>query len=306
MGEQGNYPTFYTLLYINSDDNSTLSENSNSKLIDYIRCCKALNTSLEKQGHNLVVLTNNISSFKEHEKELKVRVIEFDLDVPKGIKFYSAHFKLDVFKYFSTLKSEYSILIDCDVVCINEMPSSMERVISLNIPMYYDITKERYPAYGRDKLIKDKKTLMHQESIGSWSGGEFIGGNDVFFDEIYLLCKKYWLGYKEKHQTLQHQGDEMLTSCAIEEFQIKGNFIFEVGSVGGISRFWSSNTMHVQNEFSSIIDNFLLHLPADKNIIANHTRFDAIGFISDYKRYLRKRKLRNFSVQLISKIKKMM
>ncbi|MGK0285921.1 MAG: hypothetical protein ACI9GM_000963, partial [Salibacteraceae bacterium] len=102
MGEQGNYPTFYTLLYINSDDNSTLSENSNSKLIDYIRCCKALNTSLEKQGHNLVVLTNNISSFKEHEKELKVRVIEFDLDVPKGIKFYSAHFKLDVFKYFST------------------------------------------------------------------------------------------------------------------------------------------------------------------------------------------------------------
>ncbi|MFT6322977.1 MAG: hypothetical protein ACJAWO_000523, partial [Halieaceae bacterium] len=125
MGEQGNYPTFYTLLYINSDDNSTLSENSNSKLIDYIRCCKALNTSLEKQGHNLVVLTNNISSFKEHEKELKVRVIEFDLDVPKGIKFYSAHFKLDVFKYFSTLKSEYSILIDCDVVCINEMPSSM-------------------------------------------------------------------------------------------------------------------------------------------------------------------------------------
>jgi hypothetical protein len=70
--------------------------------------------------------------------------------------------------------------LDNDVICINNIPENFERIISQNIPVYYDITDQVYPAYGRLKIINDKSLIIESKSIGNWCGGEFIGGKSVF------------------------------------------------------------------------------------------------------------------------------
>ncbi len=278
--------TFYTLLHVRlSDPKIKLAENSNSGLLEYVRCCEALQSSLDPYGFKLTVLTNDVQLLARYSSKLEFEKIEFHLNVPTGIKFYSAHYKIDVFKYLSN-KSGYSILLDCDIVCINEMPRAMELLINQNIPMYYDITNQIYPGNGRDRMAIDKEILMSKKSNGMWSGGEFISGTSSFFEKIYERCIQYWPKYVENYNLLHHNGDEMLTSCAVEEYQLQDGFIYNIDTVGGLNRYWSADTLHVQKAFKASLDNFLLHLPRDKKIIAKHSEFKLTGFLTEYKRYV--------------------
>jgi len=285
-------PTFYTLLHLKSEnENVILAENTNSKVHEYVKCCETLSASLKDKGYELIVLTNKRDVLEKHSKTIQVLEIPFKLDVPADIKFYSAHYKLDVFEFLSNQKGN-SVLIDSDVISINEMPENMSFLFSKNIPMCYDITNQRYPAYGREKLIADKSIVMGEKSIGNWFGGEFIAGNDLFFKDIYSLCMKYWDNYKKNYHQLHHQGDEIITSCAIETYQRQHKFIFDVGAVGGITRYWSGNVRHVQKDIEAFKDNFLLHLPADKKFLAKQDKSKLYNFFDKYKKYLRRRKLR--------------
>lgn len=290
--------TFYTLLYIDIE-NQSLSQNGISGTFDqqmktFIKCCESLSKSLTYfTNYKLIVLTNNKAFIENTSQELKCIEIEFDFKVPKDIRFFAAHHKIDAFKYFAQLSDfDYSFLIDSDVICINKMPLNLINCIDSNIPVYYDITEQVYPAYGRETIIKDKAVLMSNIlSTGIWAGGEFIGGSNKFFkllyDEIQLIKENYLANYRSLH----HQGDEALVSSAIEKI-MQNEYICNVGLFGGIGRFWSSQTLlHVQNNWKSYVNNFLLHLPADKNFIASISTFDE-QFVRKYENYyLKKNKI---------------
>ena len=267
---------FYTLLYIDFEHQS-LSINGvggkfESQMKTYIRCCEALDQSLSfYTSKELVVLTNSKDYIRNYSKSLKVLEIPFSLNVPEGIGFYSAHFKLDVIRYFMTQENtaEYFILLDNDVLCLSEMPANLANCINKNIPVYYNVTRQRYPAYGRERIIRDKEMLMDGESsVGLWAGGEFIGGDARFFrllhDDIQTSLGVYFNNYK----TFHHQGDEMLVSVAVERLMQQGIHICDVGPFGVIGRFWSITTSHVQDSWKSFETNFLVHLPADKVFVS--------------------------------------
>ena len=86
------------------------------------------------------VLTNNQSEIvaslnRIGYDNIDVKVFLFSLNVPKRIRFYSAHFKIDAFKYFGTLPGdEYSLLLDSDIVCTHDFS-----------PEYYALLEERIP-----------------------------------------------------------------------------------------------------------------------------------------------------------------
>lgn len=62
---------------------------------------------------------------------LDVEEIEFTLNVPKGINFYSAHFKIDVFKYHSMKNdSEYSLLLESELICKRNLRSSFKKSLT--------------------------------------------------------------------------------------------------------------------------------------------------------------------------------
>lgn len=287
---------FYTLLYIDTE-NLSLSHNGISGTFDqqmktFIKCCETLNKSLIFfTNYELIVLTNNKAYIENTSGELKCIEIGFDFKVPKDINFFAAHHKIDVFKYFAQLCDfNYSFLIDSDVLCINKMPLNLINCINSNIPVYYDITEQVYPAYGRETIIKDKEELISNNlSTGIWAGGEFIGGDNKFFkllyDEIELISGNYFINYKSLH----HQGDEALVSSAIEKVMQK-KYICNAGLFGGIGRYWSVQTLHVQNHWKSYVNNFLLHLPADKDFIATISSIDE-QFEKKYENYLLKKNL---------------
>jgi hypothetical protein len=212
--------------------------------------------------------------------------IPFSFKVPKDINFFAAHYKIDVFRYFASLSdSDYSFLLDSDVVCINKMPLNLANCINSNTPVYYDITSQVYPAYGRETIIKDKDTLMEiDSSTGIWAGGEFIGGDNKFFELLYQEVEDIRGNYIKNYKILHHQGDEALVSSAIEKL-LKKKYICDAGLFGGIGRFWSGQTLHVQNNWKSYLNNFLLHLPSDKEFIAAINSIDDT-FITQYEKYV--------------------
>ena len=294
---------FFTLLFIDFE-NRYLSKNGISGGFDeqiqiFINCCENLGKSLIYFANiELTVLTNNKKYIEKLSPKLNCIEIEFDFKVPKDIDYFSAHHKIDVFRYFSSLNDDdYFFLIDCDMLSINKMPLNLINCINNNLPVYFDVTEQEYPAFSREIIIKDKEILMtNEKSTGLWAGGEFIGGGAHFFkllsDEIMIVQEKYFNSYKQLH----HRSDETLTSVAIEKI-MRTTCVVNAGNFGGVGRYHSNKTLHVQKLWGSHEDNFLLHLPSDKTYIASLDFIDD-RIINKYKYYL------NINVRLNS-IKKM-
>ncbi|MCL2609363.1 MAG: hypothetical protein FWD94_05615 [Treponema sp.] len=283
-----------------------MSENGNLNITGYAKCCNTLNKSLQKHGYSLTVLTNKPQDIAKYHFDLKTEEVAFGLSVPADIKFFSAHYKIDVFKHLANITESYSVLLDSDVLCINDIPRNLLNIIAINMPTYYDITDQVYPAYGRKKIIDDKSLIMGESSIGMWAGGEFLGGDNCFWGDLYGNCMHYWENYQKHYKMLHHQGDEMLTSCAIENYIRNNKGIVNVGTVGGISRFWNARTLHIGKPIEALYDNFLLHLPADKNFLAEYTYVDNETFRKDYGKHLAgKKKKKTLYRRAVSKIKRM-
>jgi hypothetical protein len=96
-----------------------------------------------------------------------------------------------------------------------------------------------------------------------------------------------------------HEGDEMLTSLAIEHIMNNGMPVYDAGNLGFIIRFWSINSRHHQKSFDAFTNCFLLHLPADKKLLSSLADQEAeYSFIKKYRRHLLKRKPREITSNL--------
>jgi hypothetical protein len=293
---------FYSLLYVQQGSNN-LAENfgaSSSKppkikdLELYTKSCSNLMTSLKFHGFDYFVLTNQPELLKKIQPELNVMSIDFSLNVPEKISFYGAHFKIDTFKWFAAQKNDYSILIDIDEICINKMPENMHMAIKNNLPLFYDLTDQMYPDVGRERLINDLQLFCKEADLGIWAGGEFIGGDSAFFDKLYKKISKISGKYFDVQKQLFHKGDESPTTAALQSLLKEGTSIINAGAFGAVCRFWSCGTKHCQRLFPSIKDCFLLHLPADKQFLAE-TPYDS-DFLKKYEKYLKNEKAINTNV----------
>ncbi len=264
---------FYTLYYVEDAqklDSAQAIVDYNTRKNIYVGCCKNLLKSL---NNNLTIITNNKTELSKYFPEKNLIQIDFSLELPKDIKFYFAHFKLDVIKWFSKNAKEYSILLDNDVICVGKIPEALEYCIRNEIPSYYDVTSQMIPDIGSSRMVSDKELVMKRDSIGLWAGGEYIGGTAPFFktltNEIDSLKELYFTHYKN----LFHQGDEFLLSCAIENLLLskKHPIIFDIGIYGVLERYWSVPTQHVQRDIAAYKQTYLLHLPIDKEFLSTYT-----------------------------------
>lgn len=243
---------------------------------------------------------------------MEVEQMDTTLDVPVGIRFYEAHFKLDAFQHIARRNDgKYHILVDSDVLCINGLPESLAVLVRNGIPSYYDVTAASFPFAGEAKTIADKERLMRKESFGLCTGGEFHGGRCEYFQMLYDASMRYWGLYKENYQSLSSNGDEMLTSCAVEELMRSGQTIVDVGTLGGIARYWSVPTAHIDKPLEANYRCFLIHLPADKSFLSSRPKYSPELFPAEYVEYIRKRHAGNdcpppFHKRVVRKIKKLL
>jgi len=274
------------MLYIENENlDDTLSYNDEIGVLGYVRCIEQLHESLLMNDYHLSVVTNRIVFLRSLlSRPIDVIGLDFQLEVPKGIRYYGAHFKMEVFRYLSSCDG-YSILVDNDVRCLGPAPKCLDEIVACNIPCYYDITNQLYPGVGREKIAADKTIVSGLSSLGTWAGGEFLGGTGEFFGKLYSECLQFWPEYCNRLTEVHHHGDEMLVSCAVEHLQRSGLWLLDVGTLGLVGRFWSIETNHVQKDISAYRDHWLVHLPADKAFLGRYSG-NGNDFFSCYVGYL--------------------
>ena len=262
---------FFTLLYVAEGIvDQTLAGgvkklSGEDRILVYLKNCHTLNHCLKiNQLVGLTILTNKSeyleSLKKKYNLSFQVKEIAFDLDVPKNIGFYSAHFKIDAYRYLGTLANTYSFLLDNDVVCLKNMPMTMHELIDKHIAVHY--------AFPVCKVEKHDVNMMKyiEPSIitGEWSGGEFIGGDAVFYAELYQNIIGFADRYFKRVHEMFHQGDEMLTSIALEKMKLGGWKIIDGGMVNLIYRYYSV----VENKTIESYKSWMVHLICDKHFLA--------------------------------------
>lgn len=302
---------FFTLIHVKGAKPSYSSSELiivQNQIRPYFLCAINLFRSLQSVGIQLCIVTNSkllLDSFAFEETEIDIIQLEFDLSMPEGTKFYSAHYKIELFRFLSLLPDEYVGLVDCDVVCINKIPRSLQNAISQKLPMYYDITEQMVPTYGIETVISDKEKIDNRASIGLWAGGEFMAGPPAFFGILYQQVDNLKKVYFKISHSLFHEGDEMITSVSIEKMMADGYNIFDAGNLNIIKRFWSINVKHAQLPLAAYKECFLLHLPADKAFLSKISNEDyRKGIFKKYRRHVIIRKPRRIVSKLIEIFKR--
>ncbi len=288
---------FYGLLHIGDGRHSPnlKARGAWGAIRTYFANAVTLSHSLQAVGSDFVLLTNDAATLEAVNRDtlgadITIREIPFRAQVPKEIPFYSAHHKVDVYRWFATTSGgDYPVLVDLDVVALRPPSASFSICASSGIPLVYDISDQVFPAYGEDTIVSDLETLTgHGVPVYRWYGGEFIGGPPDFFARLVGEIDRLWGAYCRNFASFHHQGDEMLTSAALCRMIAAGCIALDAGPIGGVGRFWGGQPLHPQKPIAWFERCFLAHLPVDKSYLAAqaHRRpFRACVFLRGYRRH---------------------
>ncbi len=265
---------FFTLLHVAENENSTHNNKASSftkQIQVYVNCVKLLHKTLAHQGIELVLLTNEKAVMARLFGDFRMDIVElnFTIHVPSGTHFYSAHFKIEVFNYLGSLAEDYVALIDNDMVCINPVPASFRNCASNGIPLYYDISDQVHPVFGQEVILRDKQLVDDRNKVGIWAGGEFIAGTPQFFQQLYRQIEDRAHLYFDNIHQFHHQGDELLTSVALETGILEQHYpLLDAGDLNIVGRYWCYPTIHQQPHLDTFSNCFLLHLPSNKKLLS--------------------------------------
>ena len=263
--------SFFGLLHIKTNENASLnfmSMNDDHKILVYLKNAILLDQQLKNYGYDFILITNNSKYLKKLltnlNYNLELKQLNFKTIVPHNTHFYACHFRVDVFKYLSGLKKNYSILIDLDVLILKN-PKKIFHYIKNNINLVNDITDNVIPAYGKKKILKNLKILNPKINKIKWIGGDFFAGNNIFFKHLYIKTNLYQKKFVKNIKKLSDQTDELFMSASI--FDIKKNNLIRLkysNKIGLFNRYWNANVRHHQKKINFYKKFVFLHIPADK------------------------------------------
>ena len=200
--------------------------------------------------------------------------------MPPNTHFYACHYRVDIFRYLSSLKNSYSILIDLDVLVLKNL-YNLEKKKNLNIALVNDITHNVLPAYGEKNILKKLNILNSKTKYVRWYGGDFFCGNSDFYKLLFEKTRKYQKKFVENISYLKNQTDELFMSLAIED--IRKNYKIENCEKNKyFSRYWNANVKHKQKKLNYYLNFPLLHIPADKVFLSKC--FEEIKYKKKFKK----------------------
>ena len=280
---------FFGLLHITKNENVSLnfkSQNDVHKILVYLKNAITLDQQLKRQGYKFVLITNEFKYLnkllKKINYKLKIKEIKFTTFVPKNTHFYACHFRVDVFRYLSSLKKKYSILLDLDVLILKKL-SKISYYRNNNINLVNDITNNVIPAYGKKNILKSLQTLDKRIKKVKWYGGDFFSGNYSFFKILYKYSNFFQKKLINNIDILSDQTDELFMSVAINEIKNKKKYIVKNTTDENIfTRYWNTNVKHNQKQLTYYKKFNILHIPADKIFLSNcYDRLDKNYFFRD-------------------------
>jgi hypothetical protein len=286
----------FGLLHLNRNEKTAVNVKTSGfdeQIKVYVANAISLSNSLQAQGITFTLLTNDKAYLQQcaaaFRHPLHIEEIPFTTPVPSGIKFYSAHFKLDAFRYLALQSDGYLMLCDLDMLCINPLPDCLKNMMAANIPVCYDISDQVIPVYGQHRLLNDLQAMHGLPSEGRWTGGEFIAGPATFFQALCTEIDSIFPRYLAHIKQAFHVGDEAFTSAAIEVLRRRGTYIADAGTLGIVGRYWSGPLGHPQKPFCYFKQCFMLHLPGDKYFLQSLANRGAVTLPEFNRLYLKRR-----------------
>jgi hypothetical protein len=268
--------SFYGFLHLQSGEFSAVNASVRSlehKTRTYVNNAILLSRSLRANGFQFELLVNDAPLIQRIvpnvEQHLTLRQIDFVTPVPSGVRFYSGHFKIDAFRYLSTLnKDSYAALIDLDMVCVNPAPPELFAAAANKTPLIYDITDQVVPSAG-EAMLKDQLEEILDRSVDLWwSGGEFVAGSPEFFADLSETCDQLFQRYLDVSVGRYRVGNEPYQNAALHHMSERQWELTDAGAAGIVTRYWNMPVKHRQPPFKKVRNAFLMHLPVDKHVLA--------------------------------------
>lgn len=251
----------------------------------YVRNALTLARSLTVLGQRLTLVTNDaarLATLIAHEggedASIELAEVAFTLDVPRGIPFESCHYRLELHRMLGDgLFGDFPALIDLDAVMLRPQRLPVGEALWV-----YDVTVQEWA--GRvDPCARASFALLAGHAIDRphWFGGEFFAGSARHFAELWHEVERIWPRYRDNWRTIYRPGDEMIHSTAFNLMAARGVPLRDAGAAGLVARWWSVRTTHPMAPLSHAGAAAMLHLPADKALLADHARapFEPDAFI---------------------------
>jgi hypothetical protein len=241
----------------------------------YIRNAITLACTLRRHGNDLTLHTNDIDMCTRLVASFSVFPIQIELlkshyNPPSNIAFYSAHQKLNLYRTLASRTDGAHCVVDLDMVMLQPLPQWLVEVWRNGRGVVYDITAQVVPSVGHERIQSDLEKIIGRRCEGRWFGGEFIAGTADFWRILCSRIEQVWPQYEIQYKELSHQGDEVLSSAALQTLAWDEVIAVDVGGCDLIKRHWSVYTDHEQVGVTEARRNLcLLHLPADKQFLAS-------------------------------------
>ncbi len=256
---------FNSLLMFAGERPVNISRLSGDIASTYVEMAIRLAESLGRAGKNLRVFTNDperlLALAGPGARLITPIPLEINPLLPPDIPFYAAHHKLDIFRHFSR-EAWPNCFLDLDVLLFKDAAEVQQRLESPQ-PMeawVYDISGQVFPAYSRPTVQQDLKKLGASNAFPRWYGGEFLLGIPSFYTRLSTECARVLPTYLSIRHSLHHLSDEPIVSVAINSLANE----FAIGDAGDaelIVRYWSSRTLHVQQDARVLRRCAFWHLP---------------------------------------------
>lgn len=274
------------LLYCgdSGERHTNMADGGGDPLLIYVQNAATLARSLAIHGQALTLVTNDsprVGGLVEQAGAtglITVEEVAFTLEVPRGIPFYSAHFKLELLRLFGEGRfGAFPALLDLDVVALRPLAFPHQPGL-----WAYDIGQEMLDTSGGAVASLQDLAGVPLESR-KWFGGEFLAGPQADFARLWRMVEELWPDYCASAGEWYHSGDEMMVSTALNRLVDEGHAVNDAGRAGLVARWWSVRTTRRLGRLADAQRCAILHLPADKHLLARHSTrpFAAETFVTD-------------------------
>jgi hypothetical protein len=289
--ELGPAPTeaanYYGLLYVDrTHDRHVNLRTSRDPVAVYVGCASLLAASAREAGESFAVLTNAADELREIARThgfpaFECREIAFDLDLPRGTRFFQAHYKLCVLEAMGSGDlGAFTALVDIDAVLLAPLSRRLNPNRGLQV-------------FGMDERLAGGQASDIERLIGpdrrprQWYGGEFIAGDWDSMRRLAAKCRTLLPRYLEALPELTHVGDETIVSAAINLLVEEGAPVHDLGRERLVARWYSSRLPVLQEPLAQALEAVVLHLPNDKVFLQDRARrpFSAAAFRRDLVRH---------------------
>jgi hypothetical protein len=267
------------LIYIDRDGRGSPNSRSPDPF-SYVRQAITLNRSLIAAGFPpLTIGTNARSAIDAYLRTVDephppiLLDLESSTVLPKTTRFYAAHFKLDLLEQASNMLPPRTLLLllDTDMVAQHALDADVLQHCYRSGAGAFDISDQEFFAYGARRVVRDLETVAGRSLTNPrWFGGECLLATAAFIAQLVPRARECFQRYADVIDSVNHNGDEIFISAALNLLAEEGHQIIDVGSYQLVGRHWSGNTHRDLRWFRHCS---LLHLPGRKSMLERQARY---------------------------------